>query len=284
MNSSFVKGFVAALLLIGLGLGGTGLLTSGETSSSPERATAPAPSAPVDGETYGVAAVVDGDTITLVNGRDVRFTGIQTPKLPLGRKGFKKWPLADEAKVHLFDLIGEGSVTLQLAANPEDRWGRILAQVYNDKGEWLQGEMISAGMGRVYTFADNAEFAEALYAREREARAAGRGIWAHPFYAIRTPDEAHEYDESFQLVEGRVVEAANVRGRVYLNFGADYKTDFTILVEPEVRRQFDARGIDLTSLTGHPVRVRGWLRDWNGPLIELTHPEQLEILGHAADD
>ena len=40
-----------------------------------------------------VVAVVDGDTVVLDDGRQVRLVGIQAPKLPLGRRNFRKWPL-----------------------------------------------------------------------------------------------------------------------------------------------------------------------------------------------
>ena len=53
------------------------------------------------GGAYVVQSVVDGDTVVLEGGKQVRFVGIQAPKLPLGRKSFKKWPLADEAKTYL---------------------------------------------------------------------------------------------------------------------------------------------------------------------------------------
>ena len=41
-----------------------------------------------------VAEVVDGDTLILADGTEVRLVGIQAPKLPLGRKGFRAQPLA----------------------------------------------------------------------------------------------------------------------------------------------------------------------------------------------
>ena len=49
--------------------------------------------------------VVDGDTVVLEDGRRVRLVGIQAPKLPLGRPGFERWPLADEAKHALESLV-----------------------------------------------------------------------------------------------------------------------------------------------------------------------------------
>lgn len=44
-------------------------------------------------------AVVDGDTLVLDGGgRQVRLVGIQAPKLPLGRRNFKAWSLAESSK------------------------------------------------------------------------------------------------------------------------------------------------------------------------------------------
>jgi hypothetical protein len=41
---------------------------------------------------------------------------------------------------------------------------------------------------------------------------------------------------------------------------------------------FAAAGIDLRSLGGKRVRVRGTLAWRNGPMIEASHPEQIELL------
>ena len=45
-----------------------------------------------------VVEIVNGDTLILKDGHEVRLEGIQAPKLPLGRRNFKTWPLADDAK------------------------------------------------------------------------------------------------------------------------------------------------------------------------------------------
>lgn len=68
-------------------------------------------------------------------------------------------------------------------------------------------------------------------------------------------------------------------GRVYLNFARDWKSDFTVAVARKDVSAFRAGGVDLKALAGKRVRVRGWAR--NGPMIEATHPEQIEVL---ADD
>ena len=75
-----------------------------------------------------------------------------------------------------------------------------------------------------------------------------------------------------------MTDAASVRGRIYLNFGLDWRTDVTVGIGKREGRAFERAGFDLLSLNGKRVRVRGWLRRRNGPMIEATHPEQIEIL------
>lgn len=225
-----------------------------------------------------VMEVVDGDTVALADGRELRLVGIQAPKLPLGRKGFTAWPLAEEARQALADLVQGREVTLAYGGAKRDRYGRLLAHLARGDGLWVQCEMLRRGLARVYLFRDNRAAAAELLACERDARAARRGIWAHPFYAVRRPEETADLIGSFQLVEGRVRQAAEVRGKVYLNYGPDHRTDFTVSIAPRERRAFDKAGVDLLDLEGHRIRVRGWLSRRNGPMIEASHPEQIELL------
>lgn len=248
-------------------------------AAAPARAARPTiPDALDPGATASVAEIVDGDTLILDDDREVRLVGVQAPKLPLGRPDFEPWPLADEAKAGLAQLALGRAVTLAYAGRRADRHGRVLAHLFRADGLWLQGELVSRGLARVYSFADNRLLIERLLAIERRARAARRGIWDHPYYRIRTPGELHDHIGSFQLVEGRVYDVAEVDGRVYLNFGRDWRTDFTVTLPPDARRLFSREGIDPEVYDDHLIRVRGWLERYNGPLIEATHPEQIERL------
>ena len=234
-------------------------------------------SLPAD-STAQVIEVIDGDTVKLANGREVRLVGIQAPKLPLGRRGFAEWPLAGEAKAKLESLTLGQAVTLHYGGARDDRHGRLLAHLTLAEGKvWAQGALLHAGLARVYSFPDNRALADDMLALEREARAARRGIWAHPYYKIRAPDETRRDIETFQIVEGRVVQAAAVRDRLYLNFGPDFRTDFTIAIARRDLKLF-GRAFDGASLEGKTVRIRGWVKSINGPMIEATHPEQLEVL------
>jgi micrococcal nuclease len=230
------------------------------------------------GGTAVVAEIVDGDTLVLETGRQVRLVGIQAPKLPLGRAGFVAWPLAAEAKAALGRLALGHRLTLAYGGRREDRHGRILAHLFDEAGVWIQGALLDRGMARVYSFADNRALVAKMLAREEAARRARRGIWAERFYAVRTPDEAARYIGGFELVEGRVYDVAEVRGRTYVNFAADWHTDFTITIDAKARRLFADAGVAPDSYRGRVVRVRGWLKSFNGPMIEATHPEQIEVI------
>jgi endonuclease YncB( thermonuclease family) len=252
-------------------------------SIGPPQATAATPSRPDVVEQGAVAEVIDGDTVVLDDGRQVRLVGIQAPKLPLGRAGFEAWPLADEAKQALSSLTLGREVGLSYGGRRVDRHGRALAHLYvlhgaGAAGRWVQGALLEAGLARVYSFADNRALVAEMLDRERRARAARRGIWADPFYAVRRPERVGGHVGSFQLVEGNVVDAAKVRGRIYLNFGEDWKSDFTVTLAPAVRRAFEAEGIEPLAYGGKRVRVRGWIESFNGPMIEASHPEQIEVI------
>lgn len=232
-----------------------------------------------------VAEVVDGDTVVLSTGAEVRLVGIQAPKLALGRPGFKTWPLGPEARAALAEIAQDRRAWTWSPGNPGDRYGRVLAHVYVEDGEgarvWLQGAMLSNGLARVYTFADNRACVEEMLAAERRARAAGLGLWALDAYRVFQADEVARLrarEGFYDLVEGRVRKAAVVRGRGYLNFGDDWKTDFTVTVAPGDLRLFRREGTDFAAYEGRRVRARGWIRSFNGPVIEATHPEQIEVL------
>ncbi|MBO6521621.1 MAG: thermonuclease family protein [Rhodospirillales bacterium] len=248
-------------------------------------AVLPVRAAPV--HTATVTEIVDGDTVYIdppyKDGNEIRLVGIQAPKLPLGRTNFPTWPLAPEAKQALADMVLGKRVTLTFTGARRDRYARWLAHLHvtgDGRPLWVQGEMLRLGMARVYSFPDNRGLVGEMLAMEREARSAGRGIWALPYYAIRNPDADALLDElgTFQVIEGRIVDAARVKSTVYLNFGTDWQSDFTVSMRHSALKLFEKTGLDPATWSGRAIRVRGWLSKRNGPMIKATHPEQIELL------
>jgi endonuclease YncB( thermonuclease family) len=241
------------------------------------------------GEKGIVSFVIDGDGFILEGGLKVKLAGIEAPGLAWPEQNRKAFPLSQEARDTLDQLINNKSVGLYYGGENRDRYDRALAQVWllNESGEklkWLQETMVSAGYARVYSWPDQNVDIEPLYIAEREARKARRGIWNNQrtksFYKIRKPDPnpLAQYVDSLQLVEGIIVSTADVRGTIYLNFGSDYKTDFTVGIGKKHAKAFVKAGIDPLGLEGARVRVRGWLELQNGPMIWISDPRRLEIL------
>ena len=231
-----------------------------------------------------VVQVTDGDTLVLDSGVVVRLIGTQAPKLPLGREGFETWPLAPEAKLALEALALNKTVQLGYGGEEIDRYERALAHVFVETPEglvWAQHAMVAAGLARVYSFPDNRKCLDLLFAAEGRARLSGLGIWRDPYYSVRAanaPGDLLSRAGHYELVEGRVLLAEQSGGRVYLNFGRFWKEDFTAVIEAPALRLFKAAGMDPLVLEGALVRVRGWVDDRDGPRIEITHPEQIEVL------
>jgi micrococcal nuclease len=181
------------------------------------------------------------------------------------------------------ELVGQ-NVQLAYDGLRRDRFNRALAQIYVRRGDtlhWVQAEMVEAGIARVYSHADNFRATTQLLLLENDARQASRGLWAEASNAVRgtNPDALAQDIGSVQIVAGRVIDATRLSsGRVYLNFGNNYRTDFTVVVESRDMALFEEGGLDLTSLETRNVRVRGWIDEENGPIMRLDHPERIEVL------
>lgn len=229
--------------------------------------------------THQVVEVIDGKTLTLNDGQSIRLAGVDAPNLAWDADE-EPDPLAEEAKAALEQLAKGQSVRFALTEDELDRKGRLVGVVYTASGTSLQQAMLERGMAWVVTFPDSRELAAEFLQYERDARAAGRGVWGNPAYSIIQDYEADAYLGAFKIIEGRVTGVTYLRRNYYVNFGDDWKTDFTLMVAPKDEKRFKAAWIE--GLAGKRVRVRGWLYNHNGPAIAFTHPEQLEVLDGAA--
>jgi len=208
-----------------------------------------------------VASVIDGRTLVLDDGREVRLAAIEVA--PPGE------PAGAAAKSALEALTARQTVELRTSgAEPTaelDRYGRLFGHVYvtKDKNErWAEAELIAQGHARVAARVGERACAIALLARERAARAANLGLWADPYYVIRPADDAAAVAAErgrFAIVEGKVLSVRESGPTIYVNFGRRWTQDFTVTIAKRNESAFTNAGLEPKRLQGRRVRVRGYV-------------------------
>jgi micrococcal nuclease len=250
-----------------------------------------------------VTSVIDGEHLRLDDGSELVLTGVVLPRAPddlspdfagagtgLGPDAVQTqprvWPPAEAAATALKELAAGRSVSVGTLGRSRDRYGRLLGHVTvpasaGHSPEWLQAALVGRGLARVQPAAGQRPCTLALLALEAEARAAHRGLWASPAYTpldAARPRDLLKREHGFVLVEGTVHTADPRRTSTYLNFGADRRQDFTVLINSALGsdRHFSPGG--LAALAGRRIRVRGWIEYAGGPSIRVSVPEQIEML------
>lgn len=227
--------------------------------------------------------IIDGDTFVTTAGDHVRLLGINTPEKASSRHK-EAQPFANKATAGLVRLLNHKDVQLVFDTNKTDRYKRLLAHVYLKDGTWVNSRMVEDGLAHVYTFPDNRAHITELLVVEAKARKAKRGLWSHPRWRLRHAEDTFERSEigHFYIIRGIVKNVADVRGITYLNFGDDWKTDFTAEIIPDAHPLFEADNIDPHIYKGKQVEVRGIIKPVNGIMVTVSHPEQIQILTPAA--
>lgn len=226
-----------------------------------------------------IRSIVDPYTLILADGKTVRLSGIDLPD----HDPFEPGEMAARALQVLRDKFEGKSVTLYQTKDAKtgriNRMGHELAHIELIDGKlWAQGLLLAEGLARVRTSARNPEMAGQMLALEQEARAGEAGIWGLTGFPVLEAGTAGDHAGGFQIVEGKVRSVAIVRNTIYLNFGQDWRSDFTIGIPAAGRRAFTKAGIDPLQWAGTDIRGRGWLRSWNGAYMEVDHPQAIEFV------
>ena len=127
--------------------------------------------------TAEVTRVVDGDTVEVrIGGKleDLRYIGVDTPETV--KPGDPVECFGPEASDFNKELVDGESVRLEYDAERRDVYGRLLAYVRIDD-VFVNAELVRRGFATTLTIPPNDRFAGMFARLEREASAAGRGLW-----------------------------------------------------------------------------------------------------------
>lgn len=216
--------------------------------------------------------VIDGDSLVLQDGRQVRLIGINTPEL--GRKRRRAEPLAQQARDQLKQWVLHKEVWITPGEETHDHYGRLLAHVDLVKGGSLQIKLLRQGLASAIAHPPNISRQRRYHLAEKDARGARIGIWNHPYYAPIPARRLRYRDTGYRFIFGRIRRAGRNRHALYLTVGHR-----VTLVVP--RRYWSYwRNLNPRSYRGRAVFVRGWLTRKRGKFsMRVLHPAMLEFPG-----
>ncbi len=228
-----------------------------------------------------VLDVVGAQTLRLADGRFVRLAEVLVPR-PAMAQGFD---LGAAAHDYLRAVALGRKVEVKFGGARRDRYGIALGHVFvgGEPAVWLQEGLVSSGFALVYPQPDNHACSARLLASEAAARRERRGHWALAAFQVIRADDARtlmNLAQSYQIVEGTVDHVHESAGRVTLYFTGDERNGLAAFIEAAAKRRLGG-GSSTEAWTSKRLRLRGWLDRRRVPTLEVTEPEQVEVVAGA---
>jgi len=111
----------------------------------------------VDGDTFDI--VIDLGFDTLKKGR-VRLYGVNAPESRTSNAEEKKMGLAAKEFTDQWLTKTNYKVKIETIIDKNEKYGRILARVWNESGQCLNNDIITSGLAREYFGVGNKTFQE----------------------------------------------------------------------------------------------------------------------------
>lgn len=219
-------------------------------------------------KTATLKRINDGDTITLENGRLVRFIGINTPEIN-HRNLEKSEPYALRAKKLLQRHIKAGDkVHLVFDRSRRDKYGRLLAYVYSRSGRNLAAMQLRAGLAKQWVVGKNDRFWQCLQKEQRMARLRKKGLWSG-FSPLRAAQITMQ-QQGYQYIRGTI--SAITKSKKGLQFFLDRR--LKVRISAANLRKFKANKRDFR--LHDRVLLSGKVTFFAAkPQLTLYHPVQI---------
>jgi hypothetical protein len=220
-----------------------------------------------------IRSVERAGEVVLASGRVVKLARLRIPDDGGTAEGATAW--TGQFAGRPTTLVGRGD---------PDRWGRVPGRLLVATGRSrldLAEGLVEEGLALVDPGEADRLCHPVLLALKAAARERGLGLWSGDRYK---PVEAGNVERllalegRFALVEGRVRSVGERRHRTYLNFGADWERDLTITIPKRTWATMRDGGLTTESFKGRRIRARGVVEDRQGPALEITAPDLIEIL------
>lgn len=229
-----------------------------------------------------VADVPSGDRLYLQNGDTLQLADIKAPELWDKTSAYKSWPYAYDSRAYLTSIALGKKVSLYCYRQKRTFEGHLNAHVLIENAGtnalWLQSHLTENGAAFFYPGSYAKPALRSLYNKEENAKTAQHGLWQIKSYMPKAADSSDIKTGWFQIITGKVLSTKKVKQRIYLNFGDDWRTDFTVEIPNKIETGMQKAGIDTLSLETQTIEVRGWVEWGGGPKIILTSAGNLRKL------
>ena len=222
-----------------------------------------------------ISKVIDGDSVALADGQQLRLIGINTPEIKYQQ------PLSGEAKEFLQQLLADQKLYLQMGQEEKDRYGRLLGHLYLENGDSVEQLILERGLGFLVAIPPNLELLPCLQLARDEARKSKKGVWSKQDYHEISSQKVSSSHAGFARVKGKVVSVTEGDKGWWIQM--DGKVVLRI-----VEKHLSAFDLEkLRALQGNTVIASGWMVDRsNSKVVEegyspfmlvLTHPVHVEL-------
>ncbi len=226
--------------------------------------------------------IYDGDTILIsLNGKQerIRFTGINTPEIDHPKYHKKGEFFGPEAKRHLNKILRKHKISrLEFDVNKRDKYHRMLAYIFLDNGKMLNELMVEDGFAYVYNFPPNVKYTAVFNSAEAYAKRKHLGIWKNKIKTISANNLKKLYKNIGKYVEvkGYVTSTYKSKKAIYLNFGKNYKKDFTAVIFKNCWNLFKENPDSFFKYK--KLKITGKLSNYNGPEIIVSNLNQIKLI------
>ena len=221
--------------------------------------------------------VIDGRSFVLADGREIRLASLEVPSTGDASAA------GQAARSALASMLAGEMIELRAATTAADRYGRTVAYAFTagKPPRSVVHSMLAAGHARLGAEIGDPACATELLSQERRARTTKIGLWAEAQYGIIDAGNLTGLVAGrgrFAVVEGKVLSVRESGGTIYVNFGRRWSQALTVTISKRQERIFASAGREPKALENRRLRVRGWIEVRNGPRIEASRPEQIELV------
>ncbi len=226
-------------------------------------------------ERVEIEQVIDGDSVKLSDGQQLRLIGVNTPEIKTSD------PLAKEAGHYLRQLLKSGTAYLRKGEQKKDRYGRMLAHLYLDDGKNVEALMLEQGLGFLVAIPPNLSLLPCQKAVRDKARVNKAGVWGLAEYSGISSHHFKADDAGFSRVVGRLESITQSKKHWWLQLDG-------LVVLRIAKKDQSAFDLDaLKAMQGKKILASGWVIDRNSSgvvnkgfspfMMLLTHPVHVEL-------